>query len=346
MKPYRVGVVGLGWVAGAHIETFKKIPGVEVAGVSTRRHWTGESLQQKFGVPMRAYASYEEMLADPSIDVIDICTPHPLHAAQAIAAAQAGKHLIIEKPVATSWRDVSAVRDAVHAAKVKTCVCFELRYSRQAIAIRAAIDKDLLGELHYGEVDYFHAIGPWYGQYEWNIKKEFGSSALLTAGCHAMDLLLYYMPGGVAEVTSYQARSSSKYFKAYEYATTSVSLLKYADGRVGKVAAVIDCLQPYYFHMHLIGSNGTVLDDKFTSLNWEGMGRDRWGSLGVPVVDSGDVSDHPYLPQFWAFFDGLRQDKPMPKTDIDAAVETHRVCFAADRSAELGRPVKLAELDA
>ena len=53
------------------------------------------------------------------------------------------------------------------------------------------IDNGLLGELHYAEVDYYHGIGPWYGQYEWNIKKGFGGSTLLTAGCHALDALLF-----------------------------------------------------------------------------------------------------------------------------------------------------------
>ena len=284
------------------------------------------------------------MLADESLDVIDICPPHPLHAQQAIAAAQASKHLLIEKPVAIRWEDMVAVRAAIKKAKVQAAVCFEVRFSRQAMAIRAAIDKGLLGHVHYGEVDYFHGIGPWYGQYGWNIKKDFGGSSLLTAGCHALDLLLDYMPGPVEEVMSYQTGSQSKHFKPYEYPTTSVTLLKFADGRLGKVASVTDCLQPYYFHMHLVGSNGSVLDDKFTSLKWDGLGKDRWSKLGVPVVDSGDVSDHPYQPQFQAFVDALKKNKPMPLTDFDTAYESHRVVFAADQSAAEGRPVKLKEL--
>ena len=63
--------------------------------------------------------------------------------------------------------------------------------------IRSVIDNGLLGELHYAEVDYYHGIGPWYGQYEWNIKKNFGGSTLLTAGCHALDALLFFMDGNV-----------------------------------------------------------------------------------------------------------------------------------------------------
>jgi predicted dehydrogenase len=344
MANVRVGIVGVGWVAGAHIETFKHVTGAEVAAVCSRRKLDPAALETQFGVPLNVYNNYAAMLRDPSLDVIDICTPHPMHPKQTIAAAQAGKHLLIEKPLGIRWDDLVAMRNAIHKAKVQAGVCFEVRFSRQAQAIKAAIDQGLFGQIHYGEVDYFHGIGPWYGQYAWNVRRSFGGSSLLTAGCHALDLLLHYMPGPVKEVTSYQTGSKSKYFSPYEYATTSVTILKFADGRVGKVASVTDCLQPYYFHMHLVGSNGSVLDDKFTSLKWNGMGKDRWSHLGVPVVDSGDVADHPYQPQFQAFVDALQKNRPMPLTDFETAFETHRVVFAADRSAAAGRPVRVAEM--
>ncbi len=341
---YRIGIVGLGWVAGAHIETFKHVLGAEVAAVCSRRKLNAKDLEKRFGIPIKVYNDYDKMLKDKSLDIIDICTPHPQHPEQAVAAARAGKHLIIEKPLAIDYESTRKMRAAIHKAKVRACVCFEVRYSRQAMAIRDLIDKGLVGTIHYGEIDYFHGIGPWYDQYEWNIKKNMGGSSLLTAGCHALDLLRHYMPGEIAEVTSYQARSESEYFKPYEYDTTSVTILKFADGRVGKVASIIDCLQPYYFHQHLVGSLGSVLDDKFTSYNWSGMAKDRWSHLGVPVVDSGDVSDHPYQPQFQAFIDSLKLGHAMPHTDFDTAFESHRAVFAADRSALEGRSIKLSEL--
>jgi len=344
MKSFNVGIVGLGWVAGAHIHTFKQVKGARVTAVCSRRPLDARELEAQFGTPLKVYSDYDEMLKDSSLDVIDICTPHPLHAEQTIKAAEAGKHLVIEKPLAIRWEDVVAMRKAIRAAGVQACVCFEVRYSRQAMAIRDAIQRGLLGELHYGEVDYFHGIGPWYGQYGWNIKKDFGASSMLTAGCHALDLLLDYFGGSVEEVMSYQSKSKSDYFKPYEYNTTSVNLIKFDDGRVGKVASVTDCVQPYYFHMHLVGSKGSVLDDKFTALGWAGMGKDRWSQLGVPVVDSGDVGDHPYQPQFQAFVDALQENRAMPLTDFETAFATHRVVFACDKSAAEGRPVKVAEL--
>jgi predicted dehydrogenase len=97
--------------------------------------------------------------------------------------------------------------------------------------------------------------------------------------------------------------------------------------------------------MHLHGSQGSALDDKFYSERIDGLDPDRWSEFGTSLVDSGDVEHHPYLPQFQAFVDSLRAGESMPRTDFETAFETHRVIFAADRSAAEGRPVSLSEFD-
>lgn len=345
MSEMNVGIVGLGSVAGAHINTFRNVTGANVTAVCSRRDLDEDALREQFGTPLKVFNDYSEMLADPSIDVVDICTPHPFHPEQAIAAAHAGKHLIIEKPIALSYADAGAVGKAIREAGVHACVCFEVRFSGQATAIRSVLDQGLLGDLHYAEVDYYHGIGPWYGQFPWNVKKDMGGSSLLTAGVHALDLLLFFMDGEVDEVTSYGTRSRNDLFAPYEYDTTTVTLLRFKDGRVGKVASVVDCLQPYYFHIHLVGSEGSLLDDQFHSARLKGTTRDRWSRIATPLVDSGDVKDHPYLGQFQAFVDSTQRDEAMPLTNFATAFESHRVAFAADRSAAEGRPVRLSELE-
>ena len=102
---------------------------------------------------------------------------------------------------------------------------------------KAAIDEGLIGSIHYGEVDYYHGIGPWYGQFRWNTSKENGASSLLSAGCHALDALLLCMGGEVEEVSSY-ASSSRSIFSGYEYPTATTTIIKFTDGRIGKVAQV------------------------------------------------------------------------------------------------------------
>ncbi|MFM7076403.1 MAG: gfo/Idh/MocA family oxidoreductase, partial [Planctomycetaceae bacterium] len=113
-------------------------------------------------------------------------------------------------------------------------------------------------------------------------------------------------------------------------------------GAVGKTAAVVDCLQPYYFHTHLVGSEGSLLDDRFHSQRLH-TDRHTWSRLAMKLLDSGDVSDHPYQAQFQAFFDALDAGVEMPLTSFTEAAGTFDVLFAADESAAAGgRPVKLA----
>ena len=344
MRPYRVAVAGYGWAATAHIEAIQATGAAEVVAVFSSRDLDPATLSQEHGGSIRVYNDFAEMVADPGIDVVDVTSYPSQHRDQAVAAAAAGKHLIIEKPLALSLGHCREILEAVGAAGVRACVCFECRHGSQFVTTKALIDSGMLGEVHYGEIDYYHGIGPWYGQYRWNTKTENGGSSLLSAGCHALDALLLCMGGEVEAVTSYATGSQSEVFSAYEYPTTSTTLLRFADGRVGKCASVIDCWQPYYFHTHLVGSGGSLLDDKFHSGRLGALKRDGWSRLNMSLMDSGDVSDHPYQTQFESFFAALARDEDMPLTSLAEAYGSFEVIFAADLSAEEGREVRLAEL--
>lgn len=339
-KTYRIGIIGYGWVATAHIAAINATKQARVTAVYSSRPLDSAQLSAKWGGPMKAYSDLRAMLKDPEIDAVSICSYPHQHADHAVAAAKAGKHLIIEKPLALSWKDCQRVEKAVKAAGVKVCVCFECRYSSQFLSTKSTIDEGLLGTLHYGEVDYYHGIGPWYGQFRWNVKMKDGGSALLTAGCHALDALLLCMGSEVVSVSSSSTKSRSKIFKPYEYQTSSVTIVNFKNGAIGKCAAIVDCLQPYYFHTHLCGSEGSLLDNKFHSMKLK-TNKHQWSTLAFKPLDSGDVSDHPYETQFQAFFDALDAGKEMPLTSLADALRTHRVIFAADESARTGKPVKV-----
>jgi predicted dehydrogenase len=340
VKKYNVGIAGFGWVAGAHIAAINASPHAQVTAIYSSRPVDADEVRAKYGLPISTFTDYKSFLQQPGLDAVSVCSYPYQHAAHAIAAAGAGKHLIIEKPLALSWKDCQAVAAAVRKAGVKTCICFECRYASQFLSTKAALDQGLLGELHYGEVDYYHGIGPWYGQFRWNTRKDAGGSALLTAGCHALDALLLCLGQDVAEVASYATRSKSPIFKAYEYPTSSVTLLKFKSGRVGKCAAIVDCLQPYYFHTHLVGSEGSLLDNKFHSMKLH-TNRHAWSALAMKMLDSGDVADHPYQTQFDRFFESIAAGVEMPLTSLADALKTHEVIFAADKSAASGKPVRL-----
>ena len=146
-----------------------------------------------------------------------------------------------------------------------------------------------------------------------------------------------------AEQPAFASSDQYEIFAKYEYPTTTVTLVSFASGKVGKVASVIDCFQPYYFHTHLVGSEGSLLDNKIYS-NKLHLRDKVWAELPMALADSGDVMDHPYQDQFQAFFDALEKGEDMPFTSLDESMKSFEVIFAADKSAAKGRPVSIAEI--
>jgi len=344
MKKHNVGIIGYGWAATAHIEAINSTRQAQVTAIYSSRPLDSADLSARHGGSIKAYQDVDAMLADPDIHVVDITSYPSQHRNQAVAAANAKKHIILEKPMANSLQEVREIAAAASANGVKGCVCFECRFSGQFQSTKALIDEGVLGELHYGEVDYYHGIGPWYGQFRWNIGKKDGGSALLTAGCHALDALLMVMGGEVDTVTSFSTRSKSEIFAPYEYDTSSVTLVKFKQRSAVQTAAIVDCLQPYYFHTHLVGSQGSLLDNKFHSSKLK-TNKAAWSQLSMKMLDSGDVSDHPYATQFQAFFDALDEGRDMPLTSFTESLRSFEVIFASDRSAEQGgRPVSISEM--
>jgi predicted dehydrogenase len=291
---------------------------------------------------VKVYQDYAAFLKDPAVQVVDICTPHFLHAEQSIRAADAGKQLIIEKPIALTWADSKRMREAVRRNRTLTSVCFEVRFISSAQAIKSIIDQGLIGSVYYAEADYYHGIGPWYANQRWEVKKEKGGSSLLRAGCHALDVLLYLVGGEVEEVVAYGNKSPNPVFAPYDYDLNTVMLLKFKDGKLAKVSSCTDCRQPYAFNMNVVGSEGSVKNDLWHSKKIQGM--KGWSKLDVDLIDSGDVGNHPYVQQFAHFAECL--DKGVdPHNNLESAAYSHKVIFAVDRSAAEGRPVKLSELD-
>jgi len=339
----KVGIVGLGWAASGHIPAFNANPNCEIAAVCSSK--SQEAANEMVGGEVAVYDTLEAFLEHPDLDVVDICTPHPMHAEGAIKAAEAGKDLMIEKPLAIDYDSLLAMREAIQKAGVKSTVYFEMRFIPHFQLISSILGQGLLGDLHHLEVDYYHGIGPWYGQYAWNIKKDMGGSALITAGCHSLDLLIELADREVDEVFAYSTKSTKEFAQAYEYDTTSVAIIRFADGTVGKCTSCVDCRQPYVFNVHLVGSEGTLWNDRLWSTKLEGLTSDEWVHTPTAQAESGDVMAHPYPPQVDDFMECILEDRDS-RINFEEAFITHRVMFAIEKSLEEGRPVKLEELPA
>jgi predicted dehydrogenase len=339
MKQLGVGIVGTGWVSGEHIRAFEANPHTKVVALCGRTSAGAKAKAAECGIDCAIYDDYAKMLKHVGLDIVSIATPPNLHRDEAVAAARAGKHLMLEKAMAVTLEDIRAIRDAVRESKVKSVVSFVLRWNPLFDIIKKQLAAGALGRVFYGEVDYFHGIGPWYGQYGWNIKKDVGGSSLLSAGCHAMDALRWFMGGEVAEVYQLATDGKGKDFAAYEYAPTTVTVLKFADGRVGKVASCIECIQPYVFGINLVGTEGTIRNNRiFSRVSFPGQ--TSWAEVPTILPDSGDVTHHPFKGEVNHLVDCI-QTNVESHVNVEDAYKTHEIVLAADRSGQIGKPVAL-----
>lgn len=222
-------------------------------------------------------------------------------------------------------------------AKVKTVVSFVLRWNPLFQTIKAMLADCMIGELFYAEVDYMHGIGPWYKQYEWNIKKSIGGSSLLTAGCHAVDGLRWFVQQEAVEVSAY-SNFSKKNPLGYEYEPNSVTIVKFADGTIGKVASSVECVMPYSFNIELLGDQGTIRNNQIYTRKWPGQ--TGWATIPTILPDSGDVTHHPFVGEVNHLVECILTDKES-HVNVADAVKTHEICLATELSAAEGRPVKL-----
>jgi len=341
MKTIGVGVLGTGWVAGEHIKSYGKRADCRVVALCSRTREGAEAKARETGLTdVRIYDDYEAMLADPEVDAVSICTPPNGHPQETILAAQAGKHLLIEKAVSNDPTSLGTMLRAVERAGVKTVVSFVLHWNPQFQWIKQMLQAKAIGDLFYAEVDYWHNIGPQYAQYRWNVKKEIAGSVWLSAGCHGVDAMRASMRDEIVEVTAYGNRQNP----AYEYDTTVVGIVKFAGGAVGKLSASFDVACPYAFNIDLLGSQGAIRDNHIYAQPFF-TGQTDW--ITVPTIrpDSGDVAHHPFDGEIAHFLDCIQEDRESFVNLADAA-KTHAVCYALELSSSENRTVRLDEVNA
>ena len=112
MKKYNIGIIGYGWASEAHIDAINATSAAQVTALYSSRKLDSAQISGKHGSQINCYNDLDKMLANPDIHVVSICSYPSQHTGQAIAAARAGKHMIIEKPLALSWKDCLAIQSA------------------------------------------------------------------------------------------------------------------------------------------------------------------------------------------------------------------------------------------
>ena len=198
----KLGVLihGAGWVASQHAAAFKNNPATEVVAVSSRSKTSAERLVEEAGLTGAAtFDDLDSALACEGVDIVCIRTPQHIHCENVLAAAAAGKHIVIEKPAAISTDELLRMQNAVDKAGVKTIVSFVLRWNPLFQQIKKHIAAGDLGEIYSVETDYLSHNADWWGGWEDGRRADTGLSAMAVAGCHAIDALRWFAAPGEFE---------------------------------------------------------------------------------------------------------------------------------------------------
>lgn len=259
MDSIGLAIIGSTGVIGrVHIDAITQLSNCRLAGVFARRQEPLRDQAAELGV--RAYASLEEAIGDSEVDAIIIATPHPSHKQITLQAVEAGKHVLVEKPMAVTPSEAEAMASAARQSNVTLGVLFNNRFRPEALKMRQLIDDGAIGKIYRTSMvstmlrsqDYYDRLD-WRGR--WDSE---GGGALINQGIHSIDMFQWL--GGMPEAVLGATRTLKHDIEVEDYAS---ALLEYEGGVLGTLHC--DTVQaPGQNRIELWGERGGLVLD-----NWQ-----------------------------------------------------------------------------
>ena len=259
------GIVGCGMISNFHAKAIGDIRGAKLVACCSNRLESAQRLAGEFDCT--AYASLKEMLADPAIDVVTICTPSGAHLEPAVAAANAGKHVIIEKPLEVTLKRCDKIIEACKKNKVVCSTIFPARFHKASQTLKAAIDAGKFGTLALGDAyvkwfrtQEYYDSGAWRGT--WALD---GGGALMNQAIHSVDLLTWLM-GPVESLTAQTATLAHDRIEVEDVATAAI---RFKNGALGVIEATTAAFPGMLKKIEVHGSHGSAVIEEEDIKMWE-----------------------------------------------------------------------------
>lgn len=188
---FKIGLVGAGSIARAHADANKKLADVEITSLAEAVEDRGRAFAAEYGIP-NFYTDYQQMLADPELDGVIVCLPNFLHAPVSIAAMKAGKHVLVEKPMALNSEAAAEMAAVAQQTGRTLMIALNNRY-RADIQLMKKYAQEQFGEIYYGRCGLFRRRGiPGWGSWFTRMNQA-GGGPLIDIGVHYLDMCLYLM---------------------------------------------------------------------------------------------------------------------------------------------------------
>lgn len=330
MKKLGTGVIGLR-MGYQHLIGYKNNAHVEIKGICDVDEKRLEQVAKEFGVEF-ATTDYRELIRRPDIDVVSVASPDYYHLEQASEAMRAGKHVLVEKPMALSLEECEEMIRVSEETGRKLMVGQVCRFTPAFTLARSLIKEGVIGDLFYLECDYAHnyeyaeGIGGW--------RKDPRREPLLGGGCHAIDLVRW-VGGDIEEAFAY---ANHKALPDWPVDDTTVAIFKFTNGTIGKVLSSIGARKPYTIRATFYGTRGTVIAENTAReiYVYQAYRPEVPSYAAIPV----NINNHNVTDEVAELVDAILNDRPL-EMDGKEGARTIAAGIAAIESTRTGRPVKV-----
>lgn len=343
MKAINFAIVGCGFIAKKHADAISKIKEANLVAVCDTVPANMEFFVETYGAT--SYTDIDDLLKDPAVDVVNICTPSGSHSILTQKTASAGKHVIVEKPIALSLTDTNKMVEVCKENNVKLSVLHPNRFRPVMMELRELYDKGSFGKMsHANATVRWNRNQEYYDQAPWRGTKEFDGGVLMNQAIHNLDLLIWFM-GEPEEVFSMEATR----FRNIEAEDVSVGVVRFKSGALGVIEAATT-IYPKNFEESLafFGEKGTVkvggANANFIQhLVLEGMDQSEVEKLQRQIEeDPFGKPGHQWIIEDMVQAINLNKEPAVNGLEGKKALE---LVLALYKSAESGKPVKLSELN-
>ncbi len=250
----KFGIVGTGVVAGFHANAIKSLENAKLYGVYDNVSERAMSFAQKHNI--KAYKSYEDMLADSAIDAVCICTPSSFHKEQAIMALKHNKNVVVEKPMAFTYEECRQIDEECKKSGCVLTVISQFRFSEDVKKVKKLVSSNAFGKLVFCDLYMKYWRSPeYYNSSNWKGKKALeGGGALMNQGIHGVDLLTYI--AGDAKVINAKTKTA---FHNIEVEDAALAVLEFENGAMGVIEASTCAYPGFERRLEIVGTKGSVV---------------------------------------------------------------------------------------
>lgn len=341
------GIVGCGMISNFHARAIEEVRGAKLVACFDTFPASADRLAAAEGI--RGYHDLKKMLADPEVDVVTICTPSGAHLEPAVAAARAGKHVVVEKPLEITLKRCDKIITECKKNKVTLSTIFPSRFHESSLEMKRAIESGRFGTLTVGDsyVKWFRSqeyydSGAWRGTWELD-----GGGALMNQAIHSVDLLTWLM-GPVKEI---RAQTATLAHKRIAVEDTAVATLAFANGALGVIEASTAVYPGYLKRIEIHGSEGTAVMEEEDIKVWDFAKKNRRDAIiakrmeqqkstGGGASDPSAIGHHGHAAQFRDVLKAIK-NKTKPSIDGPEGRRSVEIILAIYKAAETGRSIQL-----